>query len=212
VFSLPVAVVRASRISVENIRTWLIERDLKAVVPPCSGEMAGCVVAYRGHAFIFVCGTDPEDEIRITLAHEVAHLLRHYLRPRAEAKLALGLRVTEVLDGDRPPTFHEQVHAALSSAPLGTHVHLMPRGSDPRVLNQVEREADELAFELVAPQATVLALLKSSGLPDRPRERREQLARYFGIPPRWFTRLVPDRPLKHRDPLDHLFASLRSSQ
>lgn len=209
VLSLPVAIVQVNRISVESIRNWLVERELKAVVPSCPGEMAGCVVAYRGHAFIFVCGIDPEEEIRITLAHEVAHVLRHYLRPRAEAKRALGPRVAEVLDGDRPPTFHEQVHAVLSSAPLGAHVHLMPRGAELRAVSQVEREADELALELVAPQGAVMAVLQSGGLPDRPGERRDVLARYFGVPSRCFMRLVPNSTSDRPDPLEFLFASLR---
>lgn len=211
VLSLPIAIVSAGHVSVEVIRAWLAERELHVAVPRCPGDMAGCVVAYRGHAFIFIGGADPDDEVRITVAHEVAHVLRHYLKPRAEAVRALGVQVLEVLDGCRAPTFREQVHSVLASTPLGAHVHLLPRGSDPSAVNEVEREADELALELVAPHSAVLALLQSGGLPDRRRERGEALAEYFGIPARWFARVVAKSTPGRDDPLDYLFASLRRS-
>ena len=71
---------------------------------------------------------DPEDEQRFTLAHELAHFLRDYWRPRQMAQQRLGAEAVAILDGKRPPTPQERLAALLREVPLGFHVHLISLG------------------------------------------------------------------------------------
>ena len=123
--------------------------------------MRACLAACRGHGLIFLDGADEEEEQRFSLAHELAHFLRHYWQPRRRARRRLGEQVAEVLDGDRPPTEQERLHALLKNVPLGFHLHLMRRGRRREGINAAvawaEEEADLLAYELLAPAADVLA-------------------------------------------------------
>lgn len=120
--------------------------------------LRGCLVAWRGAGFIFLDAADPPDERRFSLAHELAHFLRDYLGPRGKAERVLGPAVRAVFDGVRQPSPAERLHALLRNVPLGCHVHLMARdeGSRPPEVEVAERDADRLAFELLAPAAEVL--------------------------------------------------------
>ncbi|MGQ0713726.1 MAG: ImmA/IrrE family metallo-endopeptidase [Gemmatimonadaceae bacterium] len=176
--------------------------------------MAGCLVAHRGVGIIFVCGADPSDELRITIAHEVAHVLLHYLRPRFDAIRSVGPTAVEILDGTRSATMAEQTQAILSSIRLHPHIHLLERGprGDRRTagVGAVEREANELALELLAPREAVIdALRLLDGSAKTPQERRLALGRQFGIPSGWFHVVAPDQQAVPADPLGYLFASLR---
>ena len=61
-----------------------------------------------------------------SLAHELAHFLRHYRQPRELAGRHFGAGTVAVFDGLRPPTAWERVHS-LIDVPLGLHLHLMER-------------------------------------------------------------------------------------
>jgi hypothetical protein len=142
--------------------------------------LRGCLAAYRGAGFIFIDAADPPDERRFTLAHELAHFLRDYWLPRGQAERILGPTVREVFDGVRPPTPTERVHALLRNVPLGCHVHLMARdeGSRPLEVEAAERDADLVAFELLAPAAEVLARCPADEV-----KLAEALTNDFGLPP-----------------------------
>jgi hypothetical protein len=209
----PVAVVKLPRLTVEVITSWLRARGAPVTVPLCDGEMSGCVVAHRGCAVIFVAGTDPTDEQRATIAHELAHFIRHYLGLRERAVRALGHRILEVLDGDRLPTFAERARSVLRDVPVGVHVHMLARDDRRGVIARVEREADELALELVAPHdvaADYLGGANASG--GSARERRRALARYFGLPSQWFAPYAPDQPRQPSDRIGALLTQLRRNQ
>ena len=211
--ALPVVVVKLPRLTVEGIALWLRARGAVVTVPLCEGEMAGCVVAHRGRAVIFVAGTDPADEQRATVAHELAHFIRHYLVPRERALGALGPTIIEVLDGDRQPTYAERARGVLRDAPVGVHVHVLPRGDRQGVIAQVESEADELTLELLAPRETVAAYLQSIGASKlSPRERRRALGKQFGLPPHWFAPYAPDQPSRTTDRLGTLLTQLRRGE
>ena len=142
-----------------------------------SGELSlrGCVFAWRGEAILFVAADDPEDERRHTLAHELAHFLRHYRQPRRRCATLMGEGILGVLDGDRPPTPAEAIHAALRGVPLGPHVQLIGRTA----VHAAEAEADRLACELLAPAAAVRSRLPPNfGTGDVERE----LTTTFGLP------------------------------
>jgi hypothetical protein len=159
--ALPVSIVLLPRLRLDSVRAWLRENG---IVCPCDERdrpLRACLVACRGHGLIFLDGTDADDEQRFSLAHELAHFLRHYWQPRQLACRRLGEQAAEVFDGERPPTGNERLHALLKNAPLGFHLHLMRRGPRREVLNpavaRAEEEADLVAYELLAPAADVLA-------------------------------------------------------
>jgi hypothetical protein len=211
--AFPVVVMKLPLLTVERIASWLRARGAVVTIPLCEGEMAGCVVAHRGHAVIFIAGTDPADERRATVAHELAHFIRHYLVPRQRAVGALGAAIIEVLDGDREPTYAERARGVLRDVPVGVHVHVLPRGDRQAVIAQVENEADELALELLAPRATVAGYLHSIGASDlSPRERRRALGKQFGLPPHWFVPYAPDQPTRPTDRLGTLLTQLRRGE
>ncbi|WP_157182264.1 ImmA/IrrE family metallo-endopeptidase [Methylobacterium sp. WSM2598] len=136
--------------------------------------LRGCLVADAGKALILVDADDPEDEQRMTVAHEVAHLLLHYLKPREDAMTAFGSGIVTVLDRTRPPTLGERLSSALRNVPIEPYRHAMDRGTaHRREVDAMEDEADDLAVELLAPWRELQAM---RGV--RPGALRER----FGLP------------------------------
>jgi hypothetical protein len=159
--TLPVSVVLLPRLRLEGMRAWLRENG---IVCPCDERdrpLRACLVACHGYGLIFLDGTDADDEQRFSLAHELAHFLRHYRQPRRLACRRLGKQVEAVFDGERAPTPQERLHSLLKNAPLGFHLHLMQRGPRREVpdtaVARAEEEADWVAYELLAPAADVLS-------------------------------------------------------
>lgn len=192
--TLPICVVKLSTLTVVAVRGWLADRGIIVTIPEETRGLMGCVVCHRGHVILFVCGADADDEVRITVAHELAHAILHYLLRRQAALTALGPGIASVLDGERAPTSAERTRAALAGMRLGPHTHLLPRGTehDQARVDQAEAEADDLAIELVAPRAAVNAMLRAHAMGMSPDERRAALARHFGAPSEWFRRAAPD--------------------
>ncbi|NIA72048.1 ImmA/IrrE family metallo-endopeptidase [Pelagibius litoralis] len=118
---------------------------------------------------------DPEDEQRLTIAHEVAHLLLHYLKPRKDAVAAFGPQILAVLDRTRSSTHGEKLSAALRDVPIEPFRHAMDR----RQLHlagrvaAMEDEADDLAIELLAPWREVRSMSDPSA---------DSIRRHFGLP------------------------------
>jgi len=143
---------------------------------------------------MFVCGGDGLNEQRLTVAHETAHFLKHYLIPRERVVRAMGEAITAVLDGDRKATMEERVAGVLSGVRVGAHVHLLPRHEveEGRVA-KAEDDADDLGLELVAPREAVLAHLRTRHVEGlAPTEQRLSLACRFGVPEHVFEALVTD--------------------
>ncbi len=156
-FALPVTVHELPGLTLAGANCWFQARGMGLL--PTSGKLnrrlRGCLVALRGHALILIDGSDLDDERRFTLAHELAHLLIDYQEPRRQAIAALGEEILPVLDGERPPTQMERLHAILGYVPLGLHIDIMDRtdegGYGSQVTLEVEERADRLALELLAP-------------------------------------------------------------
>lgn len=155
------AVVAMPRLRLLAVRDWLTANGLTLPCGEPDRPLRACLLAHADYGFVFLDGSDPEDEQRLSLAHELAHFLRHYWQPRERAAKQLGEQAFEVFDGIRLPTLRESFHSLLAGIPLGFHVHLMQRDAEgglaaPEVA-AAEWEADLLAYELLAPADNVLA-------------------------------------------------------
>jgi hypothetical protein len=194
-------VVNLQRLGLGSVRAWLRRHGIVGLFVGPDRMLRGCLVACGGAAIVFLEQDDDEAERRFSLAHEVAHFLRDYCQPREEAVRCFGRCVLEVLDGLRPPDANERLHAVLRNVRIGFHTHFLARdpGGHARGAAAVaEREADQLAYELLAPA-------------DHVRPRRDEtvaaLARRlhddYGLPlgegGRYATLLLPSSP--PRDPL-----------
>jgi hypothetical protein len=192
--AVPLTVVSLPDLRLAGVRDWLLRNGVACPCPGRDRRLRGCLVARSECGVVFLDGADPEDEQRFSLAHELAHFLRHYHRPRREAVRRLGELVSEVFDGLRPPTTAERIGALLADVRVGFHVHLLGRDGGAAVA-VAEREADRLAFELLAPAAAVLPGGTEAVLAER-------LGSRFGLPPakaRAYARLLAPPP--DTDPL-----------
>ncbi|PWS34389.1 hypothetical protein DFH01_25575 [Falsiroseomonas bella] len=172
---LPVAVHRVASLHTGAVVRFLCRVGADPWLDGAPRPLRGCLIADAGKALILVDRDDPVDEQRMTIAHEVAHLLLHYLKPREEAVTAFGPRILAVLDRTRPATPGEKLSAALRNVPIEPFRHAMDRGHTGHagVISAMEDEADDLAVELLAPWRELRAM--RGGGPGPLRER-------FGLP------------------------------
>ncbi len=164
-WALPLDVQPVAGLTVARVAAWLREHGLPEPHLGPSRALRGCLIARRGQGVVFVEADDPPEERRFTLAHEAAHFVLDYQAKRERALAGLGPAIQAVLDGERPPTAQERVHALLANVTLGVHVHLMERGPDglpcPEAAD-AECDADRLALELLAPEREALALVRAT--------------------------------------------------
>jgi hypothetical protein len=177
----PINVVPASGLRLRTVREWVAQNHFGFACSLADRRLRACLLARAGVGYVFLDEGDPEDERRFSLAHEVAHFLRHYWQPRQQACRRLGPAALEVLDGERPPTFEERVQALLGEVSLGYHLHLMARepggGADVPGIVSAEGEADRLAYELLAPAEEVFRVAGKADI-------EELLRKTFGLPAR----------------------------
>lgn len=158
--ALPIDIVCLSELSLKKIQTWLTERKVFLDLEIDDRLLHGFILISKGTGFIFVNGTDTEEERRYTIAHEASHFLLDYKLPRESAVKKLGETILEVMDGYREPTLEERVDGTLTSVTIKPYTHLLEKVGDgtfdrAEILNS-ENDADELALELLAPHATVI--------------------------------------------------------
>lgn len=155
-WNFPVAIINLPRLGLESMEKWLKRRDL--VMPFLGKErrIRACLVARCGHGLIFLDGTDPDDERRFSLAHEIAHYILDYNIKRQEIINLFGSTIIDVLDGKRKATIEERLNGVLSGIPVGPFMHLMDRDKLGNMRNQnilnIEDHAERLALELTAPK------------------------------------------------------------
>ncbi|ADO69632.1 ImmA/IrrE family metallo-endopeptidase [Stigmatella aurantiaca] len=180
--SLPVSVVFLERLSPERIRQWLSRRGIHTEASTPERFMHGCPAVQNGHGFIFLEAADGEDQQRFSLAHEVAHFILDYLLPRNRALEVFDERISSVIDGNRPIEAGEFLVSFLERIPLGNRVKLMDRDHATTIsigkIEEAEKRADRLAFEILAPAAAVLPALKGTSQ----EEAIKQLTSDFGLP------------------------------
>lgn len=158
VWALPLDVRKVARLKVSDVEAVARKVGLPYRFGGGDRRLCGCLLAYNSSGVIFLDTADTQDERRFTLAHELAHFLLDYQAPRERALTALGEGIRPVLDGLRPATVEERIHAVMSDAPLGVLSHLMERpsgGMPSSAALSVESRADRMALELLAPTASV---------------------------------------------------------
>ena len=189
-WALPLAVVKLPHLGLFNMNEWLIQKGVISRCPTQDRRLHACLFAKVGHGLVFLDGSDPDDERRFSLAHEVVHFISDYLEPRNRALALLGDAGRDVLDGRRSPTPEERLRGVLHNVELGTYTHLIERSSAGSVTSiqtlEAEDRADRLALELIAPRLTVLACLKKRQViwrsPTALEIAQEILAHEYGLP------------------------------
>lgn len=189
-WALPLTVVKLPRLGLLELRDWLERRNIFFSLTIPNRRLRACLIARVGYGFIFLDGSDADDERRFSLAHELAHFILDYLDPREKVLEFLGDAGHEILDGQRAPTAEERLRGVLHSVKLNIYLHLMERTSTGIVerfqVLKAEDRADRLALELLAPQKSVLARLAEKGVDWRSATAhtlvRETLMQEFGLP------------------------------
>lgn len=158
--ALPIDIVSLSELSLNKIQTWLTERKVLLDLEIDDRLLHGFILISRGTGFIFVNGTDTEEERRYTIAHEASHFLLDYKLPRESAVKKLGEGILEVMNGYREPTIEERIDGTLTSVSIRPYTHILEKIGDgtfdnTEILNS-ENNADELALELLAPHTIVI--------------------------------------------------------
>jgi Zn-dependent peptidase ImmA (M78 family) len=158
--ALPIDIVSLSELSLNKIQDWLTQRKVSLDLGIDDRLLHGFILISKGTGFIFVNGTDSEEERRYTIAHEASHFLLDYKLPRESAVKKMGDEILEVMDGYREPTVEERINGTLTYVSIKPYTHLLEKVGDgtfdnTEVLNS-ENDADELALELLAPYATVI--------------------------------------------------------
>jgi hypothetical protein len=156
--ALPAKLVKLPHLELEAIENWLGRRGASYLFDCRSRAVRGCLVAYGGQGLIFIDETDPEDERRFTVAHEIGHFIVDYLLARETAISKFGDGITEVFDGWRQPSVAERVHSLLAGSRLGVFTNLMERDQTSGLdLWEIEDRADRIGLALLAPPEEVLS-------------------------------------------------------
>jgi hypothetical protein len=169
--AVSLTVVSLPKLTIGSMIRWLRDCGIICDIESPDRPLRACLVARNGHGFAFIDGSDGEAEQRFSLAHELAHFLRHYLHVRRQVSRRLGPAALEVLDGERPATLEERLHALVRNSRIGFHIHLMDRDREgfftTDAVGEAEDDADRLAFELLAPAEHVTyELMTGGGNPD----------------------------------------------
>lgn len=167
-WALPLAIVKLPHLGIDAVRQWLEKNRIPSDISYSDRSLRALLVARAGKGIIFLDGTDPEDERRFSLAHEVAHFILDYLSPREAVLKYFGETIRDVLDGYRLPTTEERLKGVLRGIKIGSFSHLLDRSDEDAIdcvyVLLAEDNADLLALELLAPQSLVINWLSARGI------------------------------------------------
>jgi hypothetical protein len=186
--ALPLEVYPVPALRVTHVLAWARHVRIAHRIRGRDRRLHGCLLADRGKGTMFIDASDTGDEQRFTLAHELAHFLLDYQQPRQRALSVFGPAILPVLDGERPPTLEERVHAVMSSVSLGVMSHVMERpesGLPTNLVIDIENRADRLALELLAPAQSLSALMQQAapkGFDARLAFLAQVLTQQYGLP------------------------------
>lgn len=185
-FALPVALVKLPHLQLKNVEHWLKARSVPFSFSCESRAMRGCLVAFKGQGIVFIDGTDPQDEQRVSVAHETAHFLLDYWIPRCRSANKHGSQILEAFDGLRPFTVNERLHSMGEGISTGVHTELLDRESSVEIglTWMIENRADRVAMALLAPPEDVFSRvdLSAAGYPERLASLANKLLSHYGLP------------------------------
>ena len=139
------------------------------VIPDGVGErrIHGCLAVGRRGAAILVEKNDDDAQKRFTIAHECAHFILEVRTNQERAAIRLGNDFSSILHGLREATSIERIDARLHGVSSDPLVHFMDRtatgGYGCWRIHEAECLADDLAVEILAPRAELIARLSSLG-------------------------------------------------
>lgn len=177
----PVAVVELTDLRISAVRPYLGAEASAQLAGVPDLPLHACLLAYGGIGIIFVDANDSLAERRVNLAHEMGHFLADYQAQRKRLA-AYDPDLLSVMDGFRAPADAEALAALIADLPLGVQTHLLERdragGYRARSTIHAEDQAEQVAWELLAPRALVL-----DQVPDRHPGRFEAvLQNDYGFP------------------------------
>lgn len=189
-WALPLAIVKLPRLGLSALRNWLSRKGIRLHMGGLDRPLRACLLARGGRGLVVLEESDPEDERRLSLAHEISHFLVDYVHPRHKVLEALGETGREALDGLRPPTLEERLTGVLRGVEVGVYTHLMERSAAGEVnrleVLAAEDRAGRIALELLAPRQSVLARLEARAIRWREYSAvpaaTEVLVEEFGLP------------------------------
>lgn len=185
-WALPLAIVKLPLLGLDELRRWLAQRDIPISCHLPHRALRGALLARAGRGLVFLDGSDPDEERRFSLAHEVAHFVKDYLRPREQALTAFGEGIRDVIDGLRPAAPEERLTAVFRGLELGVYAHWMERTSRGAIghaqILEAEDSADRLALELLAPAQVVGARVADLADPPNADAVTRLLSTEFGLP------------------------------
>lgn len=195
--ALPVFIVRIPKLCPRFANDWLRSRgkvslfaseDAKtsgAKHSELERRVHGCYVGSKGWGFIFIDGTDSDDEARFTLAHETAHFLVDYHQPRQNAIVRYGESIIPVLDEERAATFRERFRFIRDGLPVLNRTNFMQRdltGSAALELVGIEDRADRIALALLVPPLEVLSATLDAPHAEQLAHLKQLLVHDYGLP------------------------------
>lgn len=184
-----VAVVPMEQLRPDAICVWLAAHGHDVRVVTKDRWVDGCLYATKGVVFLFFEARLTADHRRVVIGHEFGHYLADYEDPRRRTVRRLDRSLLSVFDGERLATEQEILSATLADVSAEPHVHFMDRSEDgtfEEPISHVERTANALALELLAPWRVVVRVMQSSsrGL-GAVADWQECLERHFGLPHSW---------------------------
>lgn len=184
--AFPLTPVHLPDLQVSDVEDWLLAQGVRCRLAVLDRPLHACLVAHGGSAIVFLDRADDDAQQRFSLAHELAHFLADYWEPRRRAVEQFGPGVLAVFDGNRRPLPEERIQALLAQVPIGFRIHLLERNPDGtiagREVDEVEAKADQLALQLLAPEAVVLEALEQVAPEGRRYAAQRVLVERFGLP------------------------------
>jgi hypothetical protein len=200
--AFPLSPVHLPDLRVSGAVAWLTAQGIRCTMDTIDRPLHACLVAHAGAGIAFLDAQDDQAQQRFSLAHELAHFLRDYWEPRRHAMEQYGEGVLEVFDGTRPPRPEERVQSLLAQVPTGFRITMQERDPDGitagHEADEVELNADQLALQLVAPEAVVLDAMERVPRAERRAAVQVLLIDRFDLPgqlaQRYAEVLVPWEP------------------
>jgi Zn-dependent peptidase ImmA (M78 family) len=186
----PILITSICALSLKKVEEYLISNEITYRNNHQNRNLHGFLFVQNGLGHIFINGSDPPDEQRFTLAHELAHFFLDYLQPRDKIVERMGNQIIEVLDGYREPTIEERLSGIISNLNIFQVSHLLDSayisGFEQIKVWNSENRADQLALELLAPKTLVrkdyIGYLSSTSLQTGLDYLFKALTTKFGLP------------------------------